>query len=183
MDDCHGGGGQTGTDTRQGWLLRVACDSDADACARLAVVAWQRVHDAFATILGPELHESAFHGWQDAKATAVCTAIRDRPTQALVATVDGRVVGFVTFDCDTARKIGAILNNAVDPAWQGRGIATAMYRAALERMRAAGMRVACVTTGLDDGHAPARIAYERVGFHCGLPNVTYYQELGSTQSA
>jgi len=34
-----------------------------------------------------------------------------------------------------------------------------------------------VTTGLDDKHAPARRAYEKIGFTKNLPSVTYYKEL------
>jgi hypothetical protein len=49
--------------------------------------------------------------------------------------------------------------------------------AVLKEMHAAGMRVARVSTGLDEGHAPARAAYAHVGFRLGLPSVTYYQEL------
>ena len=35
---------------------------------------------------------------------------------------------------------------------------------ALEILRAAGMQVACVGTGLNEGHAPARRMYEKAGF-------------------
>ena len=34
-----------------------------------------------------------------------------------------------------------------------------------------------VTTGLDDGHAPARRAYEKAGFEKNLPSLTYYKKL------
>jgi hypothetical protein len=34
-----------------------------------------------------------------------------------------------------------------------------------------------VSTGLDDGHAPARAAYQKAGFVVGLPSITYYQAL------
>src|SRR5262249_49935344 len=112
-----------------------------------------------------------------AKATAVATVVRDHPERALVATVEEQVVGFVTFSCDARRAVGEIGNNAVAPDWQGQGNGTAPYDAVLAQMRATGMRVACVTTGLDEGHAPARAAYQKAGFSLGLPSVTYYQEL------
>ena len=90
---------------------------------------------------------------------------------------EGQVVGFVTYQLDHDLRVGEIGNNAVDPAWQGHGIATRLYQEVLDHLRAAGMRVARVTTGLDDGHAPARAAYEKVGFGVGAPSVTLYQEL------
>jgi ribosomal protein S18 acetylase RimI-like enzyme len=86
-------------------------------------------------------------------------------------------VGFVTFRLDREKLVGTIGNNAVDPAWQGRGIASAMYRRVLERFRAEGMRVACVETGLDEGHAPALATYRKVGFDREVPSVMLYQEL------
>lgn len=39
-----------------------------------------------------------------------------------------------------------------------------------------GMKYATVSTGLDDGHAPARRAYEKMGFSKNLPSVKYYME-------
>ncbi|MDQ3701439.1 MAG: GNAT family N-acetyltransferase, partial [Chloroflexota bacterium] len=88
-----------------------------------------------------------------------------------------RVVAFVTYRLDPTTRVGTIGNNAVGPAWQGRGIAGALYRLVLDRFRAAGMAVAAVTTGLDEAHAPARAAYRRVGFTAATPSVTLYQEL------
>ena len=40
-------------------------------------------------------------------------------------------------------------------------------------MRAEGMKIITVNTGLDEGHAPARRAYERAGFTAPLESVTY----------
>lgn len=177
MDDDQSGRKQDTPDAGVRWHLRAARPGDAAACAVLAVVAWQRVHDSYIALLGSDLHELAFSGWQGAKADAVGEAIRQHPDLALVATAGEAIVGFVTYEIDAAHRIGEIGNNAVDPAWQGRGIATALYRAALERMRAAGLRGARVRTGLDDGHAAARAAYERVGFQLGLPSIMYYQDL------
>lgn len=87
------------------------------------------------------------------------------------------VVAFVTYRLDPAARVGTIGNNAVDPAWQGRRIAGALYRLVLDRFRAAGMAVAAVTTGLDEAHAPAHAAYRRAGFTAATPSVTLYQEL------
>jgi ribosomal protein S18 acetylase RimI-like enzyme len=88
-----------------------------------------------------------------------------------------QVVAFVTFRLDHERSLGTIGNNAVDPAWQGRGIARALYRHVLDQFRAEGMRFATVTTGLDAGHAPALAAYRKAGFTVEVPSVTLYQEL------
>ena len=65
---------------------------------------------------------------------------------------------------------------AVHPEFQKRGIATQLNVAALAEMKAAGMKMAVVETGGEDGHAPARRAYEKVGY-TGLPLVRYFKPL------
>ena len=44
-------------------------------------------------------------------------------------------------------------------------------------MREEGAEYVCVTTGGDDGHAPARRAYESVGFREFLPSRRYFKKL------
>ena len=52
-----------------------------------------------------------------------------------------------------------------------------MYELVLERMREQGMLLATVGTGGDPSHAPARRAYEKVGFGPALPSVWLYRRL------
>jgi ribosomal protein S18 acetylase RimI-like enzyme len=73
--------------------------------------------------------------------------------------------------------MGIIGNNAVDPDCGLKGIGQQMYRFALERFRAEGMAWANVDTGLDEGHAPARRAYERAGFDITISSIHYYRKL------
>lgn len=81
-----------------------------------------------------------------------------------VTEVDGEIAGFISFALDGARKVGTIHYNAVDPRFQGRGVGTAQVKHVLGIFREAGMRIACVGTGLNEGHAPARRMYEKAGF-------------------
>lgn len=215
---------------RAGWRIRPARADDAAACGALAVRAWERVHQAYAAILGRELHDRLWPDWRARKAAEVAAHVRARPEDAAVAEAvewllaEGAAgagvgvagvrrpadtagadhgpasgglgggerpsggppgggsgpaapIGFVTWHCDAARRVGEIGNNAVDPGWQGRGVGTALHRHALEVFRARGMEVARVATGLDEGHAPARRAYAKVGFAVGLPSITYYRWL------
>ncbi|HEV7214274.1 MAG TPA: GNAT family N-acetyltransferase [Chloroflexota bacterium] len=165
------------------WRLRAARPDDAEVCAALAVVAWQRVHDAYVAILGADMHRRLFANWQEAKARDVGGLVREHPERALVAEADSAIVAFATFRQDLERHIGVIGNNAVHPAWQGRGIAGALYQAVLAQMRINGIRLVQVTTGLDEGHAPARAAYQKAGFTVGLPSITYYQALDGADDA
>ena len=63
------------------------------------------------------------------------------------------------------------------PSRAGQGWATFMYRHVLAHFRAQGLRFAHVDTGLDEAHAPARRAYEAVGFDRRVPSVEYWQDL------
>ncbi len=65
---------------------------------------------------------------------------------------------------------------AVHPEVQKWGIATQLNLAALDEMKAAGMKMAIAETGSDDGHASARRAYESAGY-TGLPIVCYSKDL------
>ena len=161
----------------QPWQVRAAEPDDADACAAIAIAAWQRVHDSYQTLLGEELHELLFADWRQKKAREVIQVVQGQPERALVAVAAGVVVGFATFRVDAAGNTGEIGNNAVHVAWQGRGIATTMYQAVLAHMRDRGVHVVRVTTGLDEGHAPARAAYGKAGFQQGVPSITYYLKL------
>jgi len=88
-----------------------------------------------------------------------------------------QIAGFVTFRLDEETRVGEIGNNAVHPDWQGHGVASRLYEEVLAIFRHHGMRVAKVTTGLDDAHAPARAAYRKAGFSAAVPSVTMYREL------
>ena len=54
-----------------------------------------------------------------------------------------------------------------------------MYEHVLDLFRQAGMRFADVATGLGPEAAPARRAYEKVGFKPLVESVRYFQELTS----
>ena len=158
-------------------VIRDGDASDADVVAEIAVEAWQPIYAHSRETLGAELFAHLHTDWEAEKARQVRQACEDDTRgSVLIATVGDVVVGFVSYYLHAA-PLGVIGNNAVRPEYQGRSIATQLYEATLDRMRAAGMRYARVTTGGDPSHAPARRAYEKVGFGAELPSVTYHREL------
>ena len=72
--------------------------------------------------------------------------------------------------------MGVIDIIGVDPDLQRRGIASQLTGHALDHMRRCGMDIAAVGTGGDPGHAPARAAYEVLGFTL-LPSARYLKLL------
>ena len=94
-----------------------------------------------------------------------------------VSEIDGEIAGFICYIYDESTKIGTISNNAVSSTFRGHGIGPRQYEFIFDHLRGLGATVVRVTTGLDDGHAPARRAYEKAGFAKTTSSVTYYKKL------
>jgi GNAT superfamily N-acetyltransferase len=162
-------------------VIRPALPEDNARCQEIAMAAWEPIYASSRAALGDAIFNQLHPDGLSSKARQIASAFHSRPDWILVALAHDQgaahIVGFATFRLDHERKVGEIGNNAVDPAWRGRGIAGALYERVLDRFRDEGMTVARVTTGLDDAHAPARAAYKKVRFERGTQNVTYYREL------
>ncbi|MHB9033368.1 MAG: GNAT family N-acetyltransferase [Anaerolineae bacterium] len=151
--------------------------ADDCAIAELSILAWEPVFTAWQKILGPELYPVAIYAdWRTSQKELVAKFCHDDKMSTWVAQVDNRVVGFVIYELNTANKVGEVQMLAVHPDYQNRGIGTQLNMFALGKFREAGMQLAVVGTGGDEGHAPARRAYEKAGY-TGLPLVRYYQKL------
>lgn len=166
---------------RDGAVLREARPDDLPAIDRLTVEGYAGIQASFVSMLGEELYEAVRHRpeltWEERK----CAQNRDlfdaHPEQVWVLDRDGDVFGYVTYWLFPKQQYGHLDNNAVRADEAGHGWATFMYRHVLGRFRELGLRFAHVDTGLDDAHAPARRAYEAVGFDRQVPVVEYWQDL------
>jgi GNAT superfamily N-acetyltransferase len=139
--------------------------------------AWRRINASYRRAYGDELFAILVpneHTRKGAEMRAACAA---EPALVYICEEGGRPVGFIHAVTDPERKIGTIGNNAVDPDCGLKGIGQQMYRFVLDMFRAKGMLYAHVATGLDDGHAPARRAYERAGFDISISSISYYMKL------
>jgi GNAT superfamily N-acetyltransferase len=65
---------------------------------------------------------------------------------------------------------------AIDPSYQNRGLGTELTRVATDWIRDEGLPVAIISTGGDEGHAPARRAYEKAGY-AAVPSVNFLKAL------
>ncbi len=151
--------------------------ADLPAILDLSVLAWEPVFTAWQRILGPSLYPIAISpDWRKTQREGVEKVITDPKFITWVAEVEGKAVGFIAYELNEAAKTGEVMLLAVHPDYQNGGIGTELNLVALQKFKEAGMKLAVVGTGGDEGHAPARRSYEKAGY-TGLPLVRYYKEL------
>ena len=140
--------------------------------------ALEPVFRSFREIVGERIAQFALAGAEREQAEhldRICGA--DSAHDMIVVECGGEIAAFCAVSLNRDTQTGEIDLNAVHPDHQGKGIGTAIYGVALDRMRQAGMRVATVGTGGDASHAPARRAYEKAGFGPAIPSVYLYRSL------
>lgn len=144
-------------------MIRPYRSNDRNAVVEFAVRAWAPVFASIQQALDPDFYDLSYPGgWETNQRAAVAASLESE--HAWVWDEQGTAVGFVTVKLDEESRLGEIYMVAVDPDHQQKGIAKALTDFAVEQMREAGMTMAMVETGLDEGHAPARRTYEKAGF-------------------
>lgn len=157
--------------------IRPFVDRDLDEVVQLSLLAWEPVFRSFEQVLGPDIYPLIYPDWLSSQREGVTKACMDHErVDVLVAEVEGRVVGFVAYVLYPENATAEVDLLAVHPDFQNQEIGTALNVAALDRMRAAGVKLAVVGTGGEESHAPARRSYEKAGY-TGLPLVRYYKAL------
>jgi len=157
--------------------IREFQQSDLDAIVEFSLRAWDPVYASLRDVLGDPIFFRLKPDWKEAQAEDVRASCTSDERDAFVAVVDSRPVGFVTVALNAFNeRMGVIDIIGVDPDFQRRGIASQLTRHALDHMRRCGMDIAAVGTGGDPGHAPARAAYEALGFTL-LPSARYLKLL------
>jgi GNAT superfamily N-acetyltransferase len=152
-------------------------DIDLDEVVQLSLLAWEPVFISFERIMGPKIYPLIYPDWRAKQAEVVEGICKDKEKNSvLVAEMDGKVLGFLSYVLHEENATGEVQLLAVHPEYQNLGIGTELNLIALQKMRAAGMKVAEVGTGGDEGHAPARRSYEKAGY-IPLPLVRYYKDL------
>lgn len=146
-----------------------------ESAERIAVAAWTKIHKSYKECIGEKMHDDIFKGWENDKINSVKAGLMSG--KGYVALAGAEVAGFISYRVDKEKCVGEIMANAVDDKFRGMGIGPQMYDFVLSKMREEGMKYVTVSTGLDDGHAPARKAYEKMGFKKNLPSIKYYMEL------
>lgn len=159
-------------------LIRAATEADIPAIREIGELAWTPVFEEYRRRLGDDLFALAFPAGVKAKPPELERFVRQAPERTVVTEIAGQVVAFATwYPVHGVAGLAEVSNNAVHPSYQCRGLARAQYRHLFDEMHRQGYTGVRVTTGLDDAHAPARRAYEAVGFAHDLPNVVYHRDL------
>lgn len=159
-------------------VIRPYAKTDYHRVLEICIAAFEPIHRGFEQALGHRIFARQYGDWREQYAKTLSRiSTRDRKTKVYVAEVEDEVAGFVFTLVDAERKSGEIGLNAVDPQRHGQGIATAMYRFALEDLKRRGAEVASVGTGNDAAHAPARRAYEAAGFDRKIEGLYFFKDL------
>ena len=157
--------------------IRSYREDDAAQIVSLSLRAWAPVFDSELATIGPELSgRLEGHDWRIRQQKDVEDVLADEGMKVWVGDVAGRVVGFAAARLNVDHRMGEIYMVAVDPDHQRRGLGLALTNVAADWIREAGLPVAVVETGGDDGHAPARRVYEAAGF-TPMPSVRYFKAL------
>lgn len=158
--------------------IRPYTPADLPTLHAIRTAAFAPVFASFRTIVGPEISAIGLATAEQEQADLLDTIAKPDSGHAIVVSEDnGVITGFVSWKTDIAPGIGEITLNAVHPDHGGKGIGTALYEHALAALKAAGMQLATVGTGGDPSHAPARRAYEKVGFSTHIPSIYMYKKL------
>lgn len=115
-------------------------------------------------------------GWQ-MRQTSEVEDLLDAEPQNIWLAMHGKVlVGFLGLSIHAEDQMGEIYIIAVSPDFQRQGISTKLMQFAEDHIRALGMKMIMVETIGDNGHKPARHAYESFGFE-QWPVARYFKEL------
>jgi ribosomal protein S18 acetylase RimI-like enzyme len=158
--------------------IRTYSSWDLPALHAIRAAAFAPVFASFRNIVGPEISALGLTTAEQEQADLLDAIAKPDSGHAIaVAEADGAIAGFVSWKPNIAPGIGEITLNAVHPDHGGKGIGTALYEHALAALKSAGMQLATVGTGGDPSHAPARRAYEKVGFSVHIPSIYMYRKL------
>ncbi len=159
-------------------VIRPYRQADYRRVLEICVAAFEPIHQGFEAALGRRIFALQYRDWREQYAETLSKiAPDDESTKVYVAELDGVVAGFIFTLVDAKRKTGELGLNGVDPGLQGRGVGKAMYAFALEDLKARGAEIACVGTGGDAAHEPARGAYASVGFDKAIPGMFLFKVL------
>ncbi len=116
-------------------------DSRLEEIVELSLRAWEPVFRSIEAQMDADAYRELYPDWRATQSAAVESSCSDEDLRVWIATEESRAVGFVAARLHVEKRIGEIYMIAVDPAYQRRGIATALTQQSLDWFRNAGMSV------------------------------------------
>ncbi|MEM9953032.1 MAG: GNAT family N-acetyltransferase [Chloroflexota bacterium] len=138
--------------------------------------AFAPIFESWRGLVGGALFDRMFSDWQEQQRGHVTTFFNDQDAHNWIATVDDVPAGYIVLKFNHETKQGVVEFLVVSPDYQRQGIGSQLNQFAIEQMQEQGMEVVEVGTGGDEAHAPARRAYEKMGY-VGIPGMYYYKDL------
>ena len=112
--------------------------------------------------------------WDEWKVPEQIKFLKTHRDTAVVQVDDSdKVIGFASWIIHRSRNIGEVTANGIHPGYTGKGLGSRQLQYVLERLRESGVDLIEVSTGLNDGHIPARKMYEKAGFKPLFSTVHY----------
>ena len=158
-------------------MIRAFRKEDMETLCAIAKRAYAGIFSGFEKQIGRDALDIWMPDAENSRSVLLKQIAEKHPEWLHVCERNGKIVGFIMFQLDYDRKLGTINSNAADPLAGEKGVGHEMYTFALDYFQKQGMKMAMVHTGLDEAHAPARKAYERMGFDRKLPEVLYFKML------
>lgn len=163
-------------DSNRGSITPYSADRRAEVLD-LSVRAWAPVFPKTRAAVPGFVYDAFYpEGWEARQLSDMAAVIDGEPENVDLALVDDALAGWVCTRLHPEDRMGEVSVLAVDPQYQRRGVGNALMQHSFERIKAAGMSMVMVETGDDPGHAPARAAYEAVGFE-RWPVARYFKNL------
>lgn len=156
-------------------IIRTAQADDLNEMKELTILGFEPIFESFSKILSEQMFPVVYPDWRQLHRDHVQNFFDSEKSELVVATIEDEIAGLLAYQCKEDFT-GEVEFLVVHPAYQQRGVATNLNEYALDKLREAGMKVAVVGTGGDESHAPARRAYEKLGY-VALPNVWYFKSL------
>ncbi len=147
-----------------------------DGIVRLSLRAWKPVFESVEREMGPEKYREYYPDWRVSQQEAVESVCENEQMPVWTALDGGTPIGFVGVKTHADEDMGEVYMIAVDPEAQGHGIAARLMEIAIEWMKGKKLTMAIIDTGMDSGHAPARRAYEKLGFEM-WPVARFYKNI------
>lgn len=115
-------------------------------------------------------------GWEERKAADIRRAVAIEPGGVFVAVEGSEAIGYVTVETSSEKRIGRIVDLAVDARYRRRGVGSRLIERALAYMRERRMQFAKIET-LTTNEA-GQAAYPSLGFVEVARQIHYVMPLG-----